>query len=50
MSRRHGRAALSVTSDKTESIYGRYNILREAEQDEALAKVKAALPRDLVQA
>lgn len=34
------KAAMSVTGHKTESIYGRYNIVREVEQEEALAKVK----------
>jgi hypothetical protein len=33
------KAAMSVTGHKTESIYGRYNIVREVEQEEALAKV-----------
>ena len=33
------KAAISVTGHKTESIYGRYNIVREVEQEEAVAKV-----------
>lgn len=34
------KTAMSITGHKTESIYGRYNIVREEEQREGLAKVK----------
>jgi len=33
------KVAMSITGHKTESIYGRYNIAREVEQREGLAKV-----------
>jgi integrase len=34
------KAAMSITGHKTESIYGRYYIVREEEQEEGLERVK----------